>query len=513
MTELRRRTFLAGAAGAAGALSATASPAAPALAKRKAPGQVGGRLSLPYGVQTGEVSSREAILWARSSGPGRLIARVGDGRRTRALRGPWATPESDFTARLPLHGLRPGQEYVARLGFEDERGRVGEMLPATFRTADVRPRGTSFVWTGDTAGQGWGINPDFGGMIGYRAMHETRPDFFVHAGDTVYSDGPIDAQVVEPDGQIWRNVVAEGVEKVAESLDEFRGRHRYNLLDENIRAMYADVPVFAQWDDHETHNNWYPGEILTDERYTERRVDVLAERAKRAWQDYQPVEVPRGGGGFAKGGLYRKVSRGAMLDLFLLDMRSFKSPNTANTEPERTGVLGTRQTDWLIRELRRSRATWKVISADLPLGLVVGSPGAMEAIANDNAGRPLGRELELAYLLQQIKDIENVVWITADVHYCAAHHYAPERAAFTDFAPFWEFVAGPINAGTFGPGKLDATFGPEVVFQKYPARPNESPRTGNQFFGHVDIDDSGLFTASLRDLRGTVLFSQEIQPA
>ena len=43
--------------------------------------------------------------------------------------------------------------------------------------------------------------------------------------------------------------------------------------------------MIAQWDDHETHNNWYPGQILDDARYTERRVDVLAARARQAWQE------------------------------------------------------------------------------------------------------------------------------------------------------------------------------------------------------------------------------------
>lgn len=89
----------------------------------------------------------------------------------------------------------------------------------------------------------------------------------------------------------------------------------------------------------------------------------------------------------------------------------------------------------------------------------------------------------------------------------------PERAAFTDFSPFWEFVAGPINAGTFGPNDLDRTFGPEVVFSKAAGRPNESPRVGNQFFGHADIDAAGLLTVSLRDTGGAVLFTQELAPA
>ena len=61
-----------------------------------------------------------------------------------------------------------------------------------------------------------------------------------------------------------------------------------------------------------------------------------------------------------------------------------------------------------------------------------------------------------------------MVWVTADIHYCAAHHYHPTRAKFTEFDPFWEFVAGPLNAGTFGPNKMDATFGPEVKFTGIP---------------------------------------------
>ena len=166
--------------------------------------------------------------------------------------------------------------------------------------------------------------------------------------------------------------------------------------------------------------------------------------------------------------------------------------------------------------MTRSRATWKVISADLPLGVVVpDGPVDQESLANRDPGAPLGKELELAAVLSAFKrhGVRNVVWITADVHYCAAHHYDPARAGFTDFDPFWEFVAGPIAAGTFGPNELDGTFGPEVVFSKYAERPNQSPRHGNQFFGHAEIAPDGLLTMSLRDLNGSTLWSTDLQPA
>ena len=98
----------------------------------------------------------------------------------------------------------------------------------------------------------------------------------------------------------------------------------------------------------------------------------------------------------------------------------------------------------------------------MPLGLNVGDGPNWEAVANGEAGAAKGRELELAELLSYLKrrEVRNVVWLTADVHYCAAHYYDPAKAAFRNFDGFWGFVAGPLNAGTFGPNTLDGSFGP-----------------------------------------------------
>lgn len=110
--------------------------------------------------------------------------------------------------------------------------------------------------------------------------------------------------------------------------------------------------------------------------------------------------------------------------------------------------------------------------------------------------------------------MRNVVWLTADVHYTAAHFYDPEKAAFSDFDPFWEFVTGPLHAGTFGPNALDATFGPQVVFSRAADRPNQPPSDGLQFLGQVRIDgDSGVMTVQLRDVAGRVLHERSLTPA
>jgi alkaline phosphatase D len=204
----------------------------------------------------------------------------------------------------------------------------------------------------------------------------------------------------------------------------------------------------------------------------------------------------------------------------MLDMRSYRGPNTANRQEiasADTAFLGSAQLRWLKQHLLGSNATWKVLASDMPLGLIV--PDGKEAFENlaNGDGPALGRELELAELLRFINAnrIANVVWLTADVHYAAAHYYDPSKAQFTDFTPFWEFVAGPLHAGTFGPNELDNTFGPQVIFQSVPAgmKPNRPPTEGLQFFGTVRIDgDSEAMTVTLHNLHGERLYVVDLEP-
>ena len=98
----------------------------------------------------------------------------------------------------------------------------------------------------------------------------------------------------------------------------------------------------------------------------------------------------------------------------------------------------------------------------------------------------------------------------------AAHHYHPDRARFREFTPFWEFVAGPLHAGTFLPTPLDGTFGPEVRFVSVPKdmKPNRPPSEGLQFFGRGSIaEGSETLTVSLHDREGRSLYSVDLAPA
>ncbi|GAB7039897.1 MULTISPECIES: alkaline phosphatase D family protein [Catenuloplanes] len=507
MTIDRRGLFRAGLGAGAGIIGgqllAGTAGASPAF-------HPGGRPVLTHGVQSGDATANSAIVWTRSDRAGRMLVEVSrrpDFRGARLVRGPVLGAGSDFTGKVRLRDLPSGEKIFYRVRVEGDR-RASAPLTGSLTTAPTGRDDLRFVWTGDVAGQGWGINPVFGGMRIFDSMRARKPDFFLHSGDTVYADGPLTESVTLPDGTVWTNVVTEAKSKVAETLAEYRGQYAYNLLDDPYRAFAAEVPQINQWDDHEVTNNWYPGEILDDARYTEKRVDVLARRARQAYLEYLPIPD-------LSGPIHRKLSYGPLLDVFVLDMRTMKDVNDGNTyaDPHR-GLLGAAQKRWLIDGLKRSRATWKVIANDLPIGLVVPDGGtAQEGVAQGDPGAPLGRELEIHTVLREAHraNVTGIVFLTADVHYTAAHHYDPARAAVQDFTPFWEFVSGPAHAGAFGPNALDGTFGPEAVFVNAPPAANTSPAAGFQHFGEVNIDArTGAFTVDLRDIDGRSLFRRTL---
>ena len=472
------------------------------------------RPQIGNGVASGDVSAGSAVVWARADRPARMqveCSTLESFKTIIRIASSEALPKRDFTSKVLLEGLPPGQDIFYRVRFEDIAlsGISGETQVGHFRTAPLEQGSISFVWSGDTAGQGWGIDASRGGMRTYKTMLENRPDFFIHSGDHIYADCPIPAELKLPNGETWRNIVTEEKSIVAHGLAQFRGNYKYNLLDDNLRAFNAQVPMLAQWDDHEVTNDWSPVGTADETGYAEDGTSRLVARARRAFHEFMPIRaIPE-----QEGRVYRKIGYGPLLDVFLIDMRSYRD-STWNKRDDRgdTFILGAVQLAWLKRELAASNATWKVIAADLPIGLI-----SEDAIALGD-GPPERREHEIADLLSFMNraGVRNTVWLTADMHYTAAHHYDPSRAVFQDFEPFWEFVSGPLHAGTWAPGELDNTFGPAAMFQKGCSAEqgeNLAPCFGLQFFGRVDIDGrSGVMTVTLKDVGNRDLWSVDIEP-
>jgi len=513
--SLSRRSFLVSAS--ATSLVTASGLAAPSYVRAAQ------RPVFTHGVQSGDVTTNSGMIWTRVDRPSRInmeISTVESFNNSIKLPPMNALPDTDFAAKRLIENLPSDQDIFYRFSAADlsDINTVSEPIVGRFRTAPASRRSVRFAWSGDTAGQGWGI--DETGMKTYATMARHEPDFFLHSGDTIYADGPMQDEVELKDGAKWTNkVLIDEKRKVAETLDEYRGQWKYNMMDEHVRAMNAICPTFFQWDDHEVVNNWSDSKDLSgDDRYTEKSVHLLAARAGRAFHEMTPISYTPA----EPGRVYRKIAYGPLVDVFFLDMRSYRAANTGNMQDapsDATVFMGQEQIAWLKRELANSKATWKIIAADMPIGLVVRDGDTkFEAIANADDGAAKGREFEVADLLRYIKNagITNTVWLTADVHYTAAHYYDPSKAQFQDFEPFWEFVSGPLHAGTFGPNALDMTFGPEVKFVAAPTEEqgvNLPPSMGLQFFGLVDIDGTTeQLTVRLMNRDDEELWSKTLDP-
>lgn len=438
----------------------------------------GARPELRWGVMSGEVDATSAVIWSRSSAVSRLQVEWSTSPRfDRVVRaeGPLATPETDLTAKLRLTGLPSGTTIHYRARFDDSELELG-----SFTTAPLDERDVLLAWSADVNGQGWGFDPAQGGMPSFTALLARRPDLFIHCGDGIYADVPISPQL-----GTWRSFIdPERGAGAAQTLQELRTCWRYARQCREVRAFSAAVPIVATWDDHEVIDNWSPDQIPA----------ALQQDARRAMHEHLPTlrdpSLP----------MYRVVSWGPLVDVFLLDGRGGRT---------RTTMLGDAQASWLARALHASRAAWKIVAMGQPIGESVISFDAAGMSAWDTwgnqGGAPAGREEELARLLSALKarDVRNVVWISADVHYGAATRFDPARAAFKDFLPFWELIAGPMHAQTFPANPLDDTFGPEREWISAGAEGKGTPQTGEQYMGLLAIDGrTKALTATWIDARG-----------
>jgi alkaline phosphatase D len=229
-TADRRRFILIGSAAlGAGVLpQRAAAQAAPAIVPLDV-----SRPNALQGVQFGDPSRGAVLAWSRSDRPSRMVVESSlDAQFTQATRivGPYAMEDSDYTAKQDVGGLPSNREVFVRVSFQSLANAramsepvVGRFVTLPFNRDDDghhrsrRGGDLRFVWGGDTAGQGWGINRAFGGMKIYEAMRQRQPRFFIHSGDTIYADGPIKETATAENGQVWTNVVTPEVSKVASS--------------------------------------------------------------------------------------------------------------------------------------------------------------------------------------------------------------------------------------------------------------------------------------------------------
>ncbi len=450
-------------------------------------------LALPQGIASGDVTHESAVIWARTDGPAALqvewwpasagdvddVARSstrGSGSRTSIQR---TTSADDFTAKVRLSELRPDTVYryrvwTAPLTAEERFAQAATPGdPGRFRTAPdpATHRDVRFAWSGDLGGQGRCRQGVRGYPILDRAL-EARPQFFLLLGDLIYGDERCPSPPNDP-----------GSDFVAGTLDEYRGKHRYQRGAPALRQFLLEVPVWAMWDDHEVRNN-FSGPF-----------DPQMPAGRQALFDYWPIRVNEED----PTRLYRSVRYGAGLELFILDTRQYRSRNQDSDGSGKT-LLGSAQLAWLIDGVTRSTATWKVIATSVPLSYPTKRSRAVPG--NDGWARGVdgtGFETELTEIVQALraKTVRNLVWLAGDVHYVQGAAYDPDGDGKPDFH---EFIAGPLSAYHGRVADPHPAFGPTRLFAE----------SGFDNFGVVTVTDAA-FRVELVDADGRVRYQYTVR--
>ena len=148
--------------------------------------------------------------------------------------------------------------------------------------------------------------------------------------------------------------------------------HQYNLIDEHMRRFIAEVPQIVMWDDHEVRDNWYRERRQDDDaRYDDEVASRCWPRAARqAFFEYNPLPLV----GDDPSASIASIPLGPLVDVFALDMRSYRGreqPEPADDARRVVGAHGSGAAGVAEERPRASRATWKIIASDLPIGLVV----------------------------------------------------------------------------------------------------------------------------------------------
>lgn len=118
------------------------------------------RPKVTHGVMSGDVTGNSCVVWSRTDRSSRMIVDYAlneSMRNARRVIGPAAIEVSDFTARVDLRDLTPGNKIFYRVQFEDltNPGVFSEPVAGQFSTAPSARQNVTFAFSGDEAGQGW----------------------------------------------------------------------------------------------------------------------------------------------------------------------------------------------------------------------------------------------------------------------------------------------------------------------------------------------------------------------
>jgi phosphodiesterase/alkaline phosphatase D-like protein len=442
-----------------------------------APGSAMGANPFTNGVTAGEVTASSALIWGQTKKDGTVQAQVAkDGAfqhivaRARLK----ATKTEDDAFRTKVRKLDSGRTFHYRFC---KRGKCSDK--GVFQTAPKpgQAKTIKFAYSGDESAQpAVGQDTPFWGQFkAFKSMAAEHNNFNMDFGDTIYSDPEVDGA------------------PTALSVHEKWKMYRAKLGIKNQRTIREATGLYNHWDDHE---------FINDFSKAENGVGIYR-AGVRAFRTYEPVTYSK------HDGIYRTFRWGKNLEVFFLDLRSFRSakasangvcdntttgqPDLAPTAPQSTRnvfglvipssglsdtvdpaclaaindptrtMLGSAQYAQFMQDVTDSTATWKVVMTEDPIQQYYALPyDRWEGYAHERV--QLLSDLEAA-------NVDHLAFMTTDTH-AGLQNVVRYRTLEDDSAPanapvgtppldtaYQDFVIGPVATKPFWQEIDDATGG------------------------------------------------------
>src|SRR3954447_33249 len=448
----------------------------------------------PDGVVAGDPTPKGVSLWTRfdphgGGGSGTVeleVAKDKSFRHVVARKSIKTGSSSNHAVKARVTGLKAHEEYYYRFASKGADSPVGRFRTALPADSNETVKFAFFSCQDYTHGYYHALD----------AMAHGDYDFVVCLGDYIYAESyhSVAGGTGVRDDKIGReNPQNPDIVREAVTLADYRAKYQLYRTDPALRAVHAKFPMVMLWDDHEVQDNYAgkpaDGGLPPGKHFSAAR--------KKAGRQAFFENMPAFPGGTR---LYRKLSFGSNVDLFVTDQRTYRdnqpcddavvAPCADYDQPR--DFLGRPQMNWVKDALASSEAKWKIMANEVTI-----MPTRVLGGANYTYDNWVGYPREREELLTHIRDkqIKDVVFITGDIHTFIAGDVRTGDGA-TGETVATELVGGSITSQSLGETDLDAGGG--TTIKGNDANPATSPalidalRSINPQVDNADFDHHGF---------------------
>jgi alkaline phosphatase D len=465
------------------------------------------KMVITDGIASGDVTDNSAIVWSRTNVQALMHVQYDTNLSFSHAKSKTLLVDelTDFAGHIKLDSLSPNTLYYYRIWFSPTFGNIdttanskgslslatSESIIGSFRTApdhltssssdSTNNRTINFVVGGDLGGQNYCRRDGTGGIQDYpifSIMQSLSPDFFIFNGDQIYgdiactADGPSNVTG-------WKNIEGNfpsvtdnkvNWNNQTQLQDVYNKHWEYNRADPHIQNLLRNTSMYSQADDHEVVND-YGGKwsYWTDATKNRTGFPNVVKAGIDAFFNFSPIDRNKD----EPNRIYRSFNWGKDLDLFLLDMHSYRSRDDLPDTPQNNKtLLGKEQLHWLEQSLLNSTATWKVISSDVPTTIPscfnkeLGCDNWATDTTNSTFKKTFTRERSDFLKFLDDHDIKNVVVVTTDVHFPTNILVEDDPNHDGDKLIYYELVSGPISAIPVKASPPDPTINATAKYQE-----------------------------------------------